>query len=424
MVQYNIKGETGFKNVHLNINHVTPESISVKSFVEKVTGIIGSDTVDGDGFGYSIDYDSIFMVVGVPALEKAYVFQKTNSTSWDQVAILSGGSSAQQNEGFGTSVSVSYERIVVGAPYRNSNEGGVYVFARDNTNTWVFDREIIIRPHDYVDEPSGQFGKIVYLNNITLIVGAPNAYGSPGTDINGAVYIYETHIGSRFYNYKTKFTSNPICPSSGFGSSIGLDAENFLAVGAPNEPVNYGSPTPNAGAVYLYYKNYSTGVWSFATKIIHNVPIENNYFGRSVSLKGSRLLIGAPGEPNGGAVYYFSGNGDSWSLQKTLNVNTVDGVIIDPNASTSDEFGYCVDQQVNDDIIFVGSPGYDNNTGAIFMFEFPGDDWKGSVTPKLIPSDNVSNGRYGQLFIEGDRTLIGVYGNSSKKINVMEMLEA
>ena len=265
----------------------------------------------------------------------------------------------------------------------------------------------LLQPSDGTIETSGKYGSYVKLFDLTLTVSAPEAYGSGNTDKYGAVYVYTTHGGSRVYTQRGKLVPATSSPDCDFGKSVSIDREQFIAVGVPNDTVHYERNYTNAGSVYLYGR--INGTWTHLTKIIHSEGIDNHYYGNSVSLMDGRLIIGGPGN-NG--VYYFSGHGDSWSLNHQLtvmlDVSGTNQIIVD-NAITDDaQLGYCVDQDPGRNLIMASAPNYNGGRGAIFIFEMPtpGTTWKGAATPKLIPSDPSISDNFGRNFVCRDKELI------------------
>lgn len=73
---------------------------------------------------------------------------------------------------------------------------------------------------------------------------------------------------------------------------------------------------PHVGAVYVFKRDVSG--WTEMAKLTATDEAVVYRFGRSVSMQGDYLLIGAPGtQENGepyGAAYMFLRQGDSWVL--------------------------------------------------------------------------------------------------------------
>lgn len=122
----------------------------------------------------------------------AYVFVRSGGT-WSQQAYLK-ASNAEENDYFGTSVSISGDTIVVGAPRESSDgtsqtnnnmlySGAAYVFVRSGT-TWTQQAYLKSDTPGYFDS----FGQAVDVQGDTLVVGA--YYESSIQSGSGAVYVF------------------------------------------------------------------------------------------------------------------------------------------------------------------------------------------------------------------------------------------
>ena len=100
--------------------------------------LTAADGAAVDFFGQSVSISGNTVVVGAPGYDDearevfdigaAYVF-RTDGTAWAEVAKLTALDSAQ-SDGFGVSVSVSGDTIVVGCPGQGDLDlGAAYVFA-------------------------------------------------------------------------------------------------------------------------------------------------------------------------------------------------------------------------------------------------------------------------------------------------------
>ena len=113
-----------------------------------------------------------------------YIYEfDTNKKIWNQVATLvaSDASDASEGDSFGTSVSISNNYAIIGAPYKDSQSGSAYVFKRDSNDGWI-QVEILIGNDT---SSSDYFGFSVSISNDYAIIGA---YGN---DNGGSAYIFE-----------------------------------------------------------------------------------------------------------------------------------------------------------------------------------------------------------------------------------------
>ncbi|MHC5212340.1 MAG: FG-GAP repeat protein [Planctomycetota bacterium] len=145
--------------------------------------LVASDADAADQFGYSVGVDGDLIVVGTPDDEdaatlagSAYVF-RFNGSSWvEEDKFLA--SDAATEDVFGTSVAVSGDAILVGAPQDDDDgaySGSVYVF-RHNGSVWV--QETKLASADATADAF--FGRSVALRGARALVGAPGQIGGVG----------------------------------------------------------------------------------------------------------------------------------------------------------------------------------------------------------------------------------------------------
>jgi hypothetical protein len=130
----------------------------------------GSDTVAGDGFGYTVAVSGTSAVVGAPdhakSAGRAYVFTRTVN-GWRQVGELKGTDTATSN-GFGVSVAISGTTVVAGAPGFAGAAGRAYVFKKAGV-TWAQASEL----KSVGAVAKEDFGYTVAISGTTAVVGAP-----------------------------------------------------------------------------------------------------------------------------------------------------------------------------------------------------------------------------------------------------------
>ena len=149
----------------------------------------------GDQFGVAVSLSGDTAVVGARGhgcragdyCGLAYVF-RFNETSWVQVQTLTASDQAP-GDFFGTSVSVSGERAVVGALgdacTAGVDCGSAYVF-RFNATSWVEEQKLTAS-----DAAAGDiFGRSVSVSGDTVVVGAGGNACAVGFDC-GAAYVFD-----------------------------------------------------------------------------------------------------------------------------------------------------------------------------------------------------------------------------------------
>lgn len=304
---------------------------------------------DGDNFGAATAVSASTTVVGAPNTNggegTVYVFTKTANV-WTQSTSFTAPDAAT-GDNFGASVAAFGSTVVVGAPGNNGNAGSIYIFTRYGGlhGFWGYPEEI-----NGVDEAF--FGSSVAMTSQTIVVGAPNDSDN-GTEANtGAAYVYHDHLG-------TWTQSARLLPSDGtggaqFGASVSASG-SLVAVGAPwqagrGEAYEYassnlgwiqvnsfiaadaatgdqygravavtgtttvvGAPAHNGtGEAYVY--SYNGSSWPLATEFTGLDSASGDDFGYSVAAEGSIVLVGAPGHNySTGEAYEFLGLAGSWS---------------------------------------------------------------------------------------------------------------
>ena len=358
-----------------------------------VQALIGSPSVDGDFAGSAIAISGSGNTVAVgaprwgspiywPAAEGAlYVFERNQATGLlEQQArlTLSGlGFIAQPEDHFGWSVAISEDgnRLVVGAPAKRINNytfGDAYVIERVD-GAWRFVQRLNSWDHG--------FGASVAMRGSTIVVGATGAGGIPAA---GAAFVYRREPSG--WARTAELTPDDGWLGDDFGAAVAIDEdENTVVVGAPSdsEPGDACS-TANAfygcerGSAYAFEFNAALGQWQQRAKLTASAwpptgPQGHAAFGQAVSISGSTIVVGAPGDKymntaNGGAAYIFRTG--SWSLST---------VLIPSTTALGDRFGSSV--AVWGPNILVGAPRTDEacppnifggcDSGSVYWFQLP-----------------------------------------------------
>jgi hypothetical protein len=120
------------------------------------------------------------------------------------------------------------------------------------------------------------------------------------------------------------------------------------------------------------------------------------YLGRSVTLSGETLAVGAPGENSRrGAVYLFQKEGDGWQEQTRL---------VATDGRAGDEFGGTL--AVADDLLVVGAPYWRQAAGAVYIFDRQGSNWVEQA--QLLREDGQPFDLFGyDVAISGETVVVG-----------------
>lgn len=358
--------------------------------------LVASDGEAADLFGNNIEIEGDVAVVCAPGDDDAgfdtgalYVFVRAGLQWVEQTKIVP--RDIADSGGFGSSLAISGERIIVGANSDDGpagvDQGSVFIFRQDK-DAWVQEAKIFAADA----EASDRFGA-VDIDGDRIAVGAPNAHGM-GID-SGVVYIYRLQ-GDEWVLEQTVFSLEPL--SDNFGASVALQGDTLL-VGAPE--------TDDAtGAVYVYHR--SGKQWIEVVKLVAPDRHEDDEFGTRVEIDGNLALISGRYDDLGdgygeGSAHIFRRQGSNWMHEAMLVGNdTVPG----------DSFGYSTSLQ--GDSAAVGL--YNNNGhplgGATYVFKRVEKGW--TQIAKLAPENAEEDDRFGwSVAVDGGF----VWGGSTVDLN-------
>ncbi len=291
----------------------------------------------------------------------AYVFVRSGTT-WSQEAYLKASNTGAQDQ-FGSSVAVSGNSVVVGAPYEDSGTTGVnsisdeslsdagagYVFVRSGA-TWS--QQAYLKAGN--PGANDQFGYSLAVSGDAVVVGAWNE-DSNTTGVNSTPNETAADSGAAyaFVRSGTTWTQQAYLKAGntgagdGFGISVAVSSDT-VAVGAygersgttgvnstPNESASY------SGAAYAFTR--SGTVWSQQAYLKSSNTGVGDNFGKSVALSGDTMVVGAIGEgsgttgvnstpnelaPGSGAAYIFTGLGPAATFAPIVQSPTSTGITL------------------------------------------------------------------------------------------------
>ena len=439
----------------------------------------------GDGFGSSVAISGNLIIIGAPSEDSnatavdgnglnnsssnsgaAYVFVKTGNT-WAQQAYLKADNTGAGDQ-LGSSVAISGNTAVVGAPLEDSNStdlngngnnnsapnsGAAYVFTSRNVfgNTWH--QEAYIKASN--TGVGDLFGGSVSISGNRIIVGATSedssAVGINGDGTNnsspgsGAVYVFQVAAFSVLPNFdwfqSAYIKASNTQASDAFGTSIalwgshivvGAKSEDSIATGIDGDENNDLS-NGNSGAAYVFKINTSN-IWSQVSYLKSSNSGSGDNFGQSVAISGETLVVGAHHEdgdgtqagnnnaPDSGAIYAFNGIDDIWQQQRITKAS---------NIGVGDRFGHAI--AMTDTTLVIGafkedsaSIGVDgdendntlNDAGAVYIFTRNSfGRWEKQAYLKASNPD--ANDWFGySVAISGDTIVVGARNESSNTTGV------
>ncbi len=359
----------------------------------EVAELHASDAHADDQFGWSVSIDGDTAIVGAirhrtnnNSIGSAYIFTRIAGVWTEQGEILP--DDGERGDYFGISVSISGDTAIVGAPGDSGNgsdSGSAYVFTRTD-GVWLQQAELLADDGAQDD----RFGSSVCLSGDTAIVGAAN--NNDNGQVSGSAYIFTRSGGVWTQQVKLLPADNEA--GDWFGDSASIDGDT-VAVGAWGDGRCEGS-------VYVYTR--SEGLWTQQAKLQPADGAPQTYFGVSVSLSESSVVIGAhradANAEESGAAYVFVRNGDTWSERSKL---------LPADGFAHGRFGFTVSLDGNTAI--VGRPiSSDHDTGAAYVFTRTGADWIPQA--KLQSSDGAMGDVFGySVSISGDTAIMGVPGD-------------
>lgn len=266
---------------------------------ESAGSIIASDGSSGDNFGSSIATRGPITIVGadrdtVDGLFRAgsaYIFRNDGS-GWREVVRLTDPAPGER-DGFGRSVAIAEDTVVVGASGDNQRTGAAFVY-RLLDGEWILDG--VLRASD--GTICDRFGRWVAIWQDVIVVGAPND-SAPETQ-SGSAYVFRLVDGE--WIQEQKLVGDDSARFDEFGFSIDIEVGGIL-IGAPGH-------NANTGAAYLFRRNATTG-WTQTAKLLGSAQQPVDRLGSAVLLSADNAMVGAPGQSERpGSAYFFVGASD------------------------------------------------------------------------------------------------------------------
>lgn len=289
--------------------------------------LVASDGDDYDRFGVSVSISGDAILVGAygddPAGSSsgsAYVFRyDPGSESWieEDKLVASDGSSGAH---FGESVSLSGGVALVGAngdSVIQDDMGSAYVFRFDSgSGSWI-EEDKLTASNGAEDD---KFGSSVSVSGDAAVIGAP--FSDVKGNNSGAAYAFRYDSGSGSWIEEADLTPSDGFKIDNFGNSIFIDGDTAL-IGS----VGDGVCEINTGSAYLYRYDPGAGSWSAGPKLYASDGANLDRFGASVALSGGFAVVGAGGDDdlgNGsGSAYVFDAT--LAAAVPDIKVNGLDG---------------------------------------------------------------------------------------------------
>ena len=304
-----------------------------------------SDGDVGDGFGQSLAVLGNTLLVSASQPDSSrgavYVFERdAASESWTETAPLTARDAAAGDH-LGEALAFNGDYALVGAARHNESTGAVYVFRRDaESGAWVEQDKLL----GSEVEKGDRFGSVIVMEGDRALITAPMYQA-------GAVYVYRLDAASEAWVEEARIVGNDAGVKSGFAGSVHLHGEEIFV----------GSPRSNTfrGGVHVFRHDEASGAWTAQHTLAPSGEGERDFFGASIQLDDD-LWIGAPGTANfAGALYRFEREaGGGWVEADKLTAGEGQ-----PRDFFADAFA------VKGDVAVIGSAGADYGEGNALLLE-------------------------------------------------------
>lgn len=245
-----------------------------------------------------------------------------------------------------------------------------------------------------------RLGSSVAVGNGMIVAGAP--YDSVGANNSGSAKVFHASTGALLHTIPN--------PAPGlneyFGYAVAV-AGSWVVVAAPQDE-------GSSGRVFVYNVAGSTPTVPVLTLTKPN-PVAGDYFGNSISISGSMLVVGSPYEDTGanaaGAAFVYDLN----SPTPGTPVRT----LLNPVPESGDVFGSAV--AISGTWVVVGSPGNDvisEGAGSAYVFDLTNVVPVRTLNnPAHAPFDSFGNA----VAISGTRVMVGAAGDDAGASNAGSM---
>ncbi len=282
-----------------------------------------------------------------------------------------------EDDSFGTSVALSGDKMIVGAPQDKTDSGYprgmAYAFERNQGGADAWGQ--VRRMNQHNRHNFEEVGKYVTIEGDTIVLGSSGAFAvedNSWADVyeyidfwdddlvanGGNTYMYGLDEGgqSRAWTYLRRF------PYWALDEVVAL-SENTLATG-----IQF---LLSGDEVRIYGRNYGgEDSWGSITVIEPPAETRDGGFAGSIALDGDTLAVGprikkaqdnVNSLPEDDSVFIYkrnSGGADAWGLVREIHL-----------ATSFKPVGFGASLALSGDVLLVGTPGQSNMTGTVFVFE-------------------------------------------------------
>jgi choice-of-anchor B domain-containing protein len=219
--------------------------------------------VAGDRFGTSVAVDRERAAVGAPGAHPvppvigapptlkpgaAFLFRRDGET-WRQEAQLTAADSLARS--LGTTVSLAWTGVLVGAPGSAGMSGAVFHFTHDESMGWHESAKLVPTGGQ---PPFPLFGTAIAKAGADILIGAPGDAG-----LTGVVYVFRQDQAGTWAQAQ-RVTTRGLTIAAWFGGAIAAQ-DDMAVVGSPGAAFFEGTG-------YLYARDAASGEWREAGTVI------------------------------------------------------------------------------------------------------------------------------------------------------------
>jgi hypothetical protein len=240
------------------------------------------------------------------------------------------------------------------------------------------------------DHQADFFGVSIAVSGNTALIGATTAHHH-----TGAVYVFVHRAGG--WTQQARLTAADGVAKDNFGFSVALDG-NTAVIGASNRGLDGVRSFHGVGGAYVFVRTGTT--WSQQALLLPPAGTSSGeFFGFSVGISGSTVLVGAPGDAlSRGAVFEFTRTGTTWSQQS---------VFTGSNSVQDEVFGWSL--AFSGGLAVVGAPQEGGFTGEAYVFTQSGTGFTQRAT--LVGPHREGGDLFGRsVALSGTTALIGSPG--------------
>src|SRR5262249_47322605 len=213
---------------------------------QKLTAVDGAGN---DHFGRAVAFSGNTLIIGAPLKDvigedqgSVYVFTRSGA-AWTLQQKLTAQDGAAKSE-FGFSVTISGDTVVIGAPLddtgANRDQGSAYVFTRSGA-VWTQQQKLTAQD----GAANSGFGFSVAISGDTVVIGAPlNDIGASRDQ--GSAYVF-TRNGA-VWTQQQKLTANDGAANDSLGGSVAISGDTVVV----GENIDKVGATEGHGSAYVF----------------------------------------------------------------------------------------------------------------------------------------------------------------------------